>query len=110
MANVFNKYKERLEMRIAQHLNERQELIERAYNIFDDNDDGFLQPDELKKLFEFVYDLNLEQKEGRRDYRKILTEMEITDTDTCDRELVCDFLHTRGAFVIAKGSGEKGEL
>ena len=44
IANVFNKYKGRLEERIHQHENKRRAQIVKAYQMFDESDRGYLTP------------------------------------------------------------------
>ena len=65
IANVFNKYKNRLEERINEHSNKRRDQIEKAYAMFDKEERGSLTSEEFKEYFAFVFDTDMEDRAVR---------------------------------------------
>ena len=106
IANVFNKYKNRLEERINDHANKRRDQIEKAYSMFAREDHGFLTQDEFKEFFAFVFDLDLEDSLSRRQYRKVLARLEMSEGDSVPKDLVVDFIVERGAIELRKAADE----
>ena len=79
IANVFNKYKTRLEERISRDENMRRDQIEQAYKKFENLHVGYLSAEEFKQFFEFVFDVRLQSKAGRIQYRKVLNRLGLTE-------------------------------
>ena len=79
IANVFNKYKTRLEERISRDENMRRDQIEQAYKKFENLHVGYLSADEFKQFFQFVFDVSAYSKAGRIQYRKVLNRLGLTE-------------------------------
>ena len=97
LAIVFSKFTMRLEKRIHANRMKRRNQIVEIYEKFETNLAGYLNADECKKLIAFVYDFDMETRSGRSRYRKILSKMELDETDEVGKETIVNFLVTRGA-------------
>lgn len=65
IANVFSKYKGRLEERIVAHETRRHTMVEQVYKKYDTTDKGHLTSTELGQFLAFVFDFNPKGKHGR---------------------------------------------
>ena len=110
IANVFNKYKNRLEDRIKKHANKRRDQIAKAYCLFDQENRGYLTNDEFKAFFGFVFDLDMSERISRHHYRKVLQRLQISDKDPVDKELIVDFVHERGAIELRRAADQMKQL
>ena len=100
LANVFNKFKGRLEKRVVSNEQKREEMVEKLYKKFDTRGRGFLNFEEFKIFVEFVFDLNLRQKKGKDHYKRLLTKIGKGEYENVQKDLIVEFVTTRGAAEI----------
>ena len=78
--------------------------------MFDSKGRGELTPSEFKDFFAFVFDLSLDTRDGRHQYRKVLAKLEMGEVDAVPRILVIDFVVERGAIELREVADEIKQL
>lgn len=106
LASVFNKFKQRLSERLKKNENKRREQVLKVYKMFESPNRDYLYPDQFKELIQFVFDINLNTKVGRRFYRRILVKLCKSERDDFPESLIVNFLVDRGAFEKRKAANE----
>lgn len=92
LANIFNKFRERLETEGLQYLRKQSLYLNQYIDRFDENEKGYLTADETQKFFKEL--LNLKITECRRDYdtfKHLLKEMQIKNSEKVSKEEIFEF-------------------
>ena len=91
LANVFNKFKERLEQQADRIRQDTERLLIKLFNRFDYQNKGYLSYDEAKEFFSNLLNLKLSKKKHYMALARLLDEMMIEDFDKFEQHQIVDF-------------------
>ena len=101
LASVFSKFTLRLEARITKNRMKRRNQVLKAYKRFERNVEDHLDAEEFRGFLAFIYDLKIDEPEGRSHYRRILGKMGVqSEEDDVPKDTIVNFMVARGALEL----------
>ena len=91
LANVFNKFKERLEQQADRIQQDTERLLIKLFNRFDYQNKGYLSYDEAKEFFSTLLNLKLNKKKHYMALARLLDEMMIEDFERFEQHQIIEF-------------------
>ena len=91
LANVFIKFKTRLEQKAEELHTETEDLLIELFDRYDKGGKGYLAYDEGKEFFHILLNLDLKRKKHYMTLARLLDTMKITDFDHFMRDRVVEF-------------------
>lgn len=100
LANVFLKFKDRLEKQADSIHSETETLLIELFDRFDKDDKGFLSYFEAKQFFATLLNLELKRKKHYITLGRLLDEMKITDFDRFERAHIVEFFIEKDGYAV----------
>ena len=91
LANVFNNFKDRLEIQAQTILIKTEMHLEEFFDNFDYHKKGFLNLAERKEFFCALFDMNLKRKRHSSIFNELVKAMGCQDSECMEKERVLDF-------------------
>ena len=102
LAKVFSNYKKQLEERAGVNSDNRNQSLERYFEVIDKGNKGYLTIDEAKKFFSIALELKYTRKRDQITFRRIVKIMDPENTKMIRKQMIIDYFSIPGFFKTAR--------
>lgn len=103
LALVFETYKARVAKRAETREKERANYVKKYYNLYDQDERGYLTLPEAKKFFALILDLNYKKRKDRTAFKKIMQVVDPDDQKIVEKDNLLAFFTLSNFLDVLKG-------